>query len=58
MSETPDELREQQEARERAERERAEHAIDPEDEQAAERRAEKAAYLKEKLDEQVESEEP
>lgn len=42
--------------REEAERERAERAADPAEEHAHARRAERAAYLREKLDEQAESE--
>jgi hypothetical protein len=47
-------LRLEQLQRERAERERAEHAATEGDERAAGRRADKAAYLREKLDEQAE----
>jgi hypothetical protein len=43
--------------REAIERERARHAELEEEEKTAERRADKAAYLKEKLDERAESEE-
>lgn len=50
---TVDELRREQADREQAERERAEQASTPAEEHAAERRADKAAYLREKLDEQA-----
>jgi hypothetical protein len=58
VTDSPERLRAEQEAREEEERARARRAAEPEDEHAADRRAEKAAYLKEKLDEQLESEEP
>ncbi len=41
--------------RERTERAAAEHAIDQDEARAHERRAERAAYLRSKLDEQAES---
>lgn len=47
-------LRVEQLRRELAERERADQAATPPEEQAAARRADKAAYLREKLDEQAE----
>jgi hypothetical protein len=47
-------LRIEQLQRERAERERAREAATPQEEHAAERRADKAAYLREKLGEQAE----
>jgi hypothetical protein len=47
-------LRLEQLRRERAERERAAQAVTEAEERAAARRAEKAAYLREKLDEQAE----
>ena len=50
------ELRIVQSERERAEREAAEHSHVPEETAQHERRAERAAYLREKLDEQAESE--
>ena len=53
---TTEELRAVQADRERTERELAEEAPDPREERAHERRAERAAYLREKLDEQAESE--
>ena len=46
-------LRREQLRREQAERERAEQATTEAEERAAGRRAEKAAYLREKLDEQA-----
>ena len=46
-------LRREQLRREQAERERAEQAAAEAEERAAGRRAEKAAYLREKLDEQA-----
>jgi hypothetical protein len=55
VTESPEDLRARQEAREREERERAEQAAEPDEEDAAGRRAEKAGYLKEKLSEQVQS---
>ena len=51
-----EELRALQAQREEAERELAERAGDPREERAHERRADRAAYLREKLDEQAESE--
>lgn len=51
-----EELRSEQDARERAERERAQQTGEPADEHAHARRAERAAYLREKLDERAESE--
>ena len=52
---TTEELRAVQADREEAERERAEEAAEPAEARAAERRADKAAYLREKLDEQAEA---
>ena len=49
---TTQELRLDQIQREREEHARAEHASTPEEAHAAERRADKAGYLKEKLAEQ------
>jgi hypothetical protein len=46
-------LRLEQLRRERDERDRAEHAATAPEERAARRRADKAAYLREKLDEQA-----
>jgi hypothetical protein len=46
-------LRLEQLRREQEERERAEHAATASEERAARRRADKAAYLREKLDEQA-----
>ena len=54
---TPMQLRAQQAERERDERARAAAAPTDGDERAAQRRAEKAGYLKRKLDEQAASEE-
>ncbi|HEX8205512.1 MAG TPA: hypothetical protein VF587_05585 [Solirubrobacteraceae bacterium] len=51
-----EELRAVQADREQAERDRADHADDPTEELTHERRADRAAYLREKLDEQAESE--
>jgi hypothetical protein len=51
---TTETLRIEQLQRERAERERAREAPTPEEEHAAQRRADKAAYLREKLGEQAE----
>lgn len=51
-----EELRAVQAEREEAEREQAERAADPREERTHERRADRAAYLREKLDEQAESE--
>ena len=50
-----EELRAVQARREESERERAAKADDEREEQTHERRAERAAYLREKLDEQAES---
>ena len=50
---TTETLQIQQSAREDAERQRAAEADTPAEERAARRRAEKAAYLREKLDEQA-----
>ena len=50
---TTETLRLEQLQRERAERERAEQAPTEDEEHAAQRRAHKAAYLREKLDEQA-----
>jgi hypothetical protein len=52
-----EELRVEQLQRERDERARAREAEQPAEERAAARRADRAAYLKEKLDERAESEE-
>jgi len=51
---TTETLRLEQIQREHAERERARQAATEPEEQAADRRADKAAYLREKLDEQAE----
>ncbi len=51
-----EELRALQAEREDAERERAEHAAAPTEELTHERRADRAAYLRDKLDEQAASE--
>ena len=51
-----EELRAVQAEREQAEREMAEQTRDPREERTHERRADRAAYLREKLDEQAESE--
>ena len=53
---TTEALRAEELARERREREHAEHAALPAEERAARRRADKAAYLADKLREQAESE--
>ena len=53
---TTQQLRAVQSDREREERERAEDAPTDTEQLAAVRRADKAAYLKDKLDEQAESE--
>jgi hypothetical protein len=50
---TTEVLRLEQIERERTERETAEHATIPAQERAAERRADKAAYLREKLEDQA-----
>ena len=47
-------LRVAQSAREQAERERVDQATTPAEARSAQRRADKAAYLREKLDEQAE----
>ena len=52
---TTEELRAIQEVREEQERERAAEAEAPAEARAAERRADKAAYLRDKLDEQAEA---
>jgi hypothetical protein len=52
-----EELRLEQVARERSEREQAGEASEPAEERAHQRRAERAAYLKAKLDERAKSEE-
>jgi hypothetical protein len=52
-----DRLRDAQQAREREERRLAEAADDPAEERAHERRADKAAYLREKLEERAEADE-
>jgi hypothetical protein len=54
MAPDPEELRRAQADRERSERRRQDEAADDEEEHEAERRAEKAAYLKDKLREQAE----
>jgi hypothetical protein len=51
-----EELRAEQVARERAEHARARESAEPAEERAHDRRAERAAYLKEKLDERAEAE--
>jgi hypothetical protein len=51
-----EELRLEQLQRERAEREQADEAAEPAEERAHARRAERAAYLKKKLDERARSE--
>jgi len=51
---TTETLRRAQLQREQAERERAGQAVTAEEEHAADRRADKAAYLREKLEEQAE----
>jgi hypothetical protein len=58
MDEDPktEELRVEQDKRERAERESEEHAPTEEDTQTHRRRADKAAYLREKLEQRAESE--
>lgn len=53
---TTEQLRAVQSEREREERERAEQAPTDTEQLAAVRRADKAAYLKDKLDEQADSE--
>jgi hypothetical protein len=52
---TTEELRAVQADREERERERAAEAEEPAEERAATRRAEKAAYLREKLEDQAEA---
>ena len=52
-----EEMRLEQLQRARTEREQAGGAAEPEEEKTHERRAERAAYLKEKLDERARSEE-
>jgi hypothetical protein len=52
-----EELRVEQIQRERAEREQAGDASEPADERAHDRRADRAAFLKKKLDERAKSEE-
>jgi hypothetical protein len=52
-----EEMRVEQIARERSEREQAGDASEPADERTHRRRADRAAYLKEKLDERAKSEE-
>ena len=54
QSET-DRLRATQERRARTEQEEAERALDDEERLAHERRADKAAYLRDKLDEQAQA---
>lgn len=53
---TTEQLRAVQSAREQEERERAEQAATDTEQLAAVRRADKAGYLKDKLDEQADSE--
>jgi hypothetical protein len=52
-----EEMRIEQIARERSEREQAGEATEPADERTHRRRADRAAYLKEKLDKRAKSEE-
>jgi hypothetical protein len=52
-----EEMRVEQIARERSEREQQAGSTEPAEEKAHRRRAERAAYLKEKLDERAKSEE-
>jgi len=52
-----EELRLEQVTRERSEREQAGEAAEPAEERAHRRRADRAAYLKSKLDERAKSEE-
>jgi hypothetical protein len=52
-----EEMRIEQIQRERSEREQADESSEPADAKTHRRRAERAAYLKEKLDERAESEE-
>lgn len=58
MDEEPntEELRHLQQERERQERRQAEEAVDEEDTQTHRRRADKAEYLRRKLEERAESE--
>jgi hypothetical protein len=51
-----EEMRLEQIRRERSERDQAREADEPADERAHDRRAERAAYLREKLDERARSE--
>ena len=51
-----EELRIEQRQRERTEREQAEQSPEPAEERAHRRRADRAAYLREKLDERAKSE--
>jgi hypothetical protein len=51
-----EEMQLEQLQRERAEREQADDASEPADEATHERRADRAAYLRDKLDERAESE--
>jgi hypothetical protein len=51
-----EELRLEQIQRERSEREQADDSAEPAEEHAHERRADRAAYLREKLDERARSE--
>jgi hypothetical protein len=53
---TTQELRIEQLKREREERERAEEGVTPDDAEQHERRAEKASYLREKLEQRAEAE--
>jgi hypothetical protein len=53
---TTQELRLDQLRREKAEREHADHAVDPDDTDQHEARAAKAGYLREKLEERAEAE--
>jgi hypothetical protein len=53
---TTEELRLDQLRREKAEREHADHAIEPDDTDQHEARADKASYLREKLEERAEAE--
>jgi hypothetical protein len=55
---SPEELAADQDRRARLERERAAEATDDREVRAHERRAEKAGYLREKLEDQVEAERP
>jgi hypothetical protein len=56
MSDETERLRAEQARRERIERHEADAATEPGEERAHERRADKAAYLKEKLEERAEAE--